>query len=345
MKYTIIIVSLIFLSKNSIAQKQTFDVVSYTAPAKWQKVENVGGIQFSVADKKSGGYAIVIITKATESNLSASENFNNDWQRLVKSAVQVKGDAAMQDPAAENGWDILSGNTNYTDGNNKGVATLLNATGDGQTVSVVLMTNTQQYQNALLAFINSLELAKVTSSTPSKTAAPATKVNILSIVGLWTSYVLETTGYNMNGMPQYTAGYLRKEYAFYPDGTYSFRNKQWLTKTANILFVSETGTYSVNGNQLTITPKNGKSGFWKKTTSTKEWGKLLKYADYTLEKTTYTFEVLQDASYGNKLILNSGRPTVRDGDNSNTAGGSYEFYYSKRDLESLIDNPPGWKNQ
>ncbi|MBK0383462.1 hypothetical protein I5M32_10875 [Pedobacter sp. SD-b] len=344
MKYTLILVTLLFFSMSIIAQKRTFEVVSFTAPAKWQKVENVGGIQFSVTDKKTGGYAIAIITKATESNLSTSENFNNAWQRLVKSTVKVDDDPAMQNPLSENGWDILSGKTNYTDGNNKGVATLLNATGGGQTVSVVLMTNTQQYQNALLAFINSLELAKVTSSTPSKTAASANKVNILSLVGLWTYYVLEATGNNINGMPQYTAGYLRKEYVFYPDGTYLFRNKQWLTKTANILFIYETGTYSVNGNQLTITPKNGKSGFWGKTKSTKEWGKFLKYADYNLEKTTYTFEVLQDTSYGNKLILNPGRPTVRDGDNSNTGVGSFEFYYSKRELESLIDNPPGWKH-
>lgn len=52
------------------------------------------------------------------------------------------------------------------------------------------------------------------------------------------------------------------------------RNKQWLTKAADITFLYETGTYTVSGNQLTIIPANRKGGFWAKTKSTKEWGKL-----------------------------------------------------------------------
>lgn len=330
------------INLNILAQKQTFNVISFNAPKGWQQLQNEGGVQLSVSDKKTGGYAIVIITKATASGAMANENFKTDWTRLVKSTVQVTAEPTMQEPSTENGWEIVSGNADYTDGANKGVATLLTATGDGKMVSVVLMTNTQQYQTDLLAFLNSLELAPVTTNSGSNKTTVNNANNSL-VVGLWTDYILETTGYSINGMPQYTAGYLRKEYNFYPDGTYIFRNKQWLTKTANILFIYETGTYSVNGNQLTITPKNGKGGFWGKTSSTKEWGKFIKSSDYTLEKTSYTFEITHDPNYGDKIILKPGKPTARDGGKFNAPGDPYEFYYSKRELESSIDNPPGFK--
>ncbi len=321
------------------AQKQTFDVLSYSIPAKWQKMQNEGGVQLSVSDKKTGVYAIAIITKATVSDAAANENFNTDWSRLVKAAVQVDDNPTMLAPTTENGWDIVSGSANYTDGGKKGKATLLTATGGGKMVSVVLMTNTQNYQDELLAFLNSLELTKIEQHEKVNTGQPDKS----SVVGLWCDYVLETTGYSINGMQQYTAGYLRKEYTFYPDGTYLFRNKQWLTKAPDITFIYETGTYSVQHNQIILTPKNGKAGFWGKTASSKEWGPPKKSSDYKLEKTTYTFEIIIDPTYGNSIVLKSSKATQRDGGQFNAANDPYEFHYRFRSLESLIDNPPGLK--
>lgn len=340
---TNILLVMLFLMtfKNGFAQKQIFDLVSYVTPNGWQLQQSEGGVQLSVTDKKTGGYAIAIITKATTTTATAKENFTTDWTRLVKNTVQVNGEPTMQEPSVENGWDIVSGNANYTDGSIKGTATLLTATGGGKMVSVVLMTNTQQYQNELLSFVNSLELTKI-SQNETGNSAKTEQIGKSSIVGLWCDYVLETTGYSINGIQQYTAGYLRKEYTFYSDGTYLFRNKQWLTKAADITFMYETGTYKVQNNQLTLTPKSGKAGFWGKKSSTKEWGPLKKSSEYKLEKTTYTFEIIIDPDYGTSIVLKPSKPTQRDGGKFNAAGDPYEFNY-RRKSESLIDNPPGFK--
>ena len=315
MKKLFLSISLAIFLLNVWAQKQTFDVISYTAPAKWQKVQNDGGIQLSVTDKKTNGYAIVLITKATTSILSANENFSNDWNRLVKAAVQVLDEPAMQAPSTENGWDLLSGAVNYTDGNDKGVATLLTATGGGQTASVVLMTNTQQYQNELLAFLNSLELTKANSNASTNQQQAGKNNSSNSITGLWVFYNTESNGM-YNGFPQLTGGYMRREYVFNNDGTYIFRAKDWLVYVKDILFVYETGTYSVTGNQITITPKKGTGEWWSKSASgrTSEWGKLVRAStDYKLEQTAYTFEHITGTA-GNEsiLILKSGKPTKRD---------------------------------
>jgi hypothetical protein len=327
------------------AQKQTFDVVSFSVPKGWQQKQNDGSVQLLASDKKSGGYIMAIITNASASTATAIENFNSKWKAVIADQIQLDGEPTLQPSSNDKGWDIETGSAGYTDNGSKGNVALLSATGGGQTVSVVIMCNSKLYEKDLSSFLNSLELAEVKQNENANTSSANTKNESKSaIVGLWTDYVLETTGYNFNGMPQYTAGYLRKEYSFYPDGTYLFRNKQWLTKTKYILFIYESGTYTVNANQITLTPKKGKGEFWSKTSSSKEWGKLVKASDYALEKITYSFEIIKDPSYGNSIVLKPGKATKRDGGKFNTSNDPYEFHYKdRRELGSLIDNPPGLK--
>lgn len=346
MKKLFLNVLILAITMNSFAQKQTFNVISFSIPKGWQQTQNEGGIQLSVTDKNTGAYAIAVITKVNPSTASAAENFTNDWNKLVKGTVQVNEEPAMQDPVKENGWDIISGGANYTDGATTGMATLLTATSTGQTMSVVLMTNSKEYQTDLVDFLNSLELSKP-SKTEAGNSVPATGTESgkSSITGLWVDYTLETSGI-INGIPQYTAGYRRKEYAFYSDGTYLFRVKQWLTVMKEILYIYETGTYSVSGNQLTINPKKGRGEWWsKKDNNTRLWGKLVKASSYKLEKVTYTFGINYfSGSQNYALSLKPGKATERDGGTINAPAGSYEFRYTFREKAgSLIDNPPGVK--
>lgn len=315
------------------AQKQTFDVVSYKVPKGWQQKQNEGSVQLLATDKKSGGYIMAIITNASASTATAIENFKSKWKAAIADQIQLDGEPTMQPSSNENGWDIETGNAGYTDNGSKGNVALLSATGGGQTVSVVIMSNTKQYGKELSAFLNSLELAEVKQNENANSSSASTKNEAkTSISGLWTDYVLETTGYNINGMPQYTAGYLRSEYAFNANGTYIYRTKQWLVKTANIVFGYESGTYSVKGNQIILTPSAGKSGFWKKTNSSKEWGNLVKLSNNKLEKTVYTYQITVDPDYNRTTIeLKSANNNKKDG------------IYTFRDEASIIDNPPGLK--
>lgn len=343
-----LLLGLLLINTLAFAQKETFDVVSYTLPKGWQKQQVDGGVQLFITDTKTGGYAIAVVTKSMPSSGSADNDFKNQWKSLLVNTLSSITEPVMIAPEQDNGWEIYSGNGNYVDRTIKGLATLITATDQKQTVAVVLMTNTQQYQNDLLEFINSLELAKSSQNDTTRLApAAAAEAKKISIEGIWCDYLLETTGYYINGAPQYTAGYLRKEYAFYPDGTYVFRNKQWLTKTKDISFIYESGTYALAGNQITITPKQGRAEWWSKAASgkTTEWGKFIKATDYKLEKTTYSFTIENDllgSQYKYKIILKPGKPTQRDGGQYNASNEPYEFRYSLRDLGSLIDYPPGF---
>lgn len=349
MKPSLLIMILTLFTMFVSAQKQSFDVISYSAPKNWQQVQNEGGMQLSVADKKTGGYAVAIITKATASDASANENFNTDWTRLVKSTVQVTTEPTMQDPSTENGWDIVSGNANYTDGSNKGLATLLTATGGGQTVSVVLMTNTQEYQNELLSFINSLELTKVTSTTTNNKTPGAgnngNNTNTAQLTGIWGQYQSESYA-GAGGSSNLTAGYDWREYYFNADGTYQFLQKNISYLYQNeIVFAYEKGTYKLNGNQLTISPQSGIVESWSKAGSDKA-GKLLKTEKRTLENVTYTidFHYFSGIKETN-LVLQCNKQTVRDGtwSTNNSFKNSWLYKHPFNPDKPSIELPAGTK--
>ncbi|RYD80009.1 MAG: hypothetical protein EOP53_08755 [Sphingobacteriales bacterium] len=246
----------------------------------------------------------------------------------------------MQEPAKDKGWDIISGSANYTDGEQKGLATLLTATGGGQMASVVLMTNSSQYQNELLGFINSLQLSKPSLNETTNINPATNNSSINSIVGLWVDYTIETSGYS-NGFPTPSGGYFRKEYAFNSDGTYLFRMKNWAVFVKEIQYVYESGHWKLNGNKLTITPKQGKGGWWHKAKSnrTHEWGSMAKSGNWKLESVTYTVDLnYYIGGDGKKITLQSNAPTEREGIKDNNR----IVLNARGSGESLIDNPPGF---
>ena len=338
------------------AQKESFDIVSYIPPQGWNKDSKEDYVSYSRIDGAS--WSQIAVYKSRQSSGSIEDDAQKDWEDIVLKSHTVEQEDKTQPQSAE-GWQVMSrgGVWQYNGAN---VATLLTTYSNGNVCVSVLWNGTAKpYMQNLKDFIANIDLEASTvladqnvmnnseQNNNTQTADNNTTTNATetasSVVGLWTDYILETTGYYINGMPQYTAGYLRKEYAFYPDGTYIFRNKQWLTKTKDILFIYETGTYTVTGNQLTITPKNGKSGFWQKTASSKEWGKQLKTANHKPEKITYTFTLEKDPTYGTKIILTSSKPTERDGGKFNAPNDPFEFRYSLRENGSSIDNPPGFE--
>ncbi|AHF17281.1 hypothetical protein [Niabella soli] len=335
----------ICITGSIFGQKQTYDVVSYTLPGGWQKEAKENGIQVYATDTKTGEYAIAIVLKSQESDGTPAKNFTAYWEKLIKGTVTVSEEPTMLPATKDSDWDIISGQAPYSDGANKGMVTLLSATGNRQTAAVVLMTNTNKYQPDISAFLHSLALSKATENQAGVTTS-GTKNNATNnrIAGLWTDYTTESNGY-VNGFPQVTGGYTRREYNLKADGTYIFRHKYWSAYMKEILFIYETGTWKINGNQLTIMPTTGKGEWWSKAASGKnsEWGAFKKASDYKPATATYSFGFKYlSGMQQTYLVLHSNIRTPRDGTTAET--NNYEESFSPKALDkSLIDNPPGFK--
>jgi len=154
---------LLMVSCTCFAQKQTFDVINYTIPNGWDKTEMANGIQLSTKNDGKGNYAAAVILRSVASTAPANENFTASWEKLVKGTVSVSGEPTIQAPATEKGWNVISGQASYTDGANKGWVTLITATATDKMANVVIMTNTDKYQNQILDFIKNLDLNETTS--------------------------------------------------------------------------------------------------------------------------------------------------------------------------------------
>lgn len=166
----------ILLATSALAQKQVFDVLNYTMPKGWDKTEMAQGISLSAKNDGKGNYATAIILRSIATTASSNENFNNCWEKLVKTTVSVSGEPTMQQPAIEKGWNVVSGQANYTEGANKGWVTQITATGNGKVANVVIMTNTDKYQKQILEFVNSLGLNE-TATAQNNNTKPTSPTN------------------------------------------------------------------------------------------------------------------------------------------------------------------------
>lgn len=272
------------------AQKKTYDLISYTLPSGWQEEESTGGMQLSV--HKDGEYAVAVILKAIASDFSPEENFRRDWEKLVKGTVNLEKEVEMQEAVQDKGWEIYSGTASYIDGKQRGLATLLTASGGGKAVSMVLLTNTARYQQDLLDVLNSLEIQEATTATT-------------TLAGLWVDYLNETFG----SVPSYSGGYFRQEYLLKPNGEYVYRMKNYAVLQKDILYNYEKGTYTLTGNTLILQPSEGRAERWSKGPAGK-WGEKRSSEKTSLSPKTYRF--LTESKTGeNYLRLEPGNLTFK----------------------------------
>lgn len=327
------------------AQQETFDIVAYTAPRDWKMEEQNTARVYSRID--GGSWAQIAIYKSTASKGDIDRDMHSEWEAIALALSAVEHDKKTK-PETADGWSVMSrsGTWQYNGAN---VGTILTTFSNGVVcISVLCNATAMTYLKDYQALINSIALNAdntALQTTPlSAQTKSVTNTSSVTIIGLWTSYVNETSGY-INGMPQLTGGYFRKEYRFNSDGTYVFLEKDFPAYHNHILFKHETGTWTVNSNQLTLIPEKGKNETWSKAVGNRpdEWGKLLRTENGKLEKTTYTFELKylsgMDQTY---LVLAHNAPTERDGKQSNNGNRQHVWQYSPHELDkSLIDLPSG----
>jgi len=61
----------VIIAISCFAQKQTFDVLNYTAPKGWDKTEMSQGIQLSAKNDGKGNYAAAVILSSAATTASA----------------------------------------------------------------------------------------------------------------------------------------------------------------------------------------------------------------------------------------------------------------------------------
>ena len=310
---------------NAFAQKQTFDISTYTVPKGWVKQPSEAAVQFSKEDAAKGTYCLITLYKSVPGTANSKENFDLAWASLVKEMVTVSTAPEMQPVATENGWEAQSGYAPFESDGNKGVAMLVTSSSGSKMVNIIILTNTDEYEKQMTGFLESVSLKKQEVNTQ-QTQTPATNNNNTAIIGTWAASVSDQSNYRVNNGIN---GYTQRQYTFNANGTYSFFIKTFQYTSTSLLLTKESGTYQISGNNISINPQKSLIEEWSKKAGGDKWGNLLSSQKRTLEKVTYTFtkHYFSGIQLWN-LVLQAGNVTQRDGPFSTNTTFSNAWYYA-----------------
>ena len=288
---------------------ETFDISTFQSPKGWTKQAGENSIQFSIEEQ--GGFCLITLFKSVPGLSDPKENFDAAWETIVKEAVTVSSAPQMMPAEKKGEWQVTGGFAPFEKSGAKGVAILYTASGFGKMVNAFILTNTQTYEPAMTAFLNSISFKK--PEGPSAVPAPANASVDTAIVGTWGQNVGASMTYG-DPVSAGMAGYGKYQYTFNANGTYRFVAKTFRMSYDKIILVVENGTYQISGDTLAIKPHKSVIQAWSKLNGGDGWGRLLTSQPRKLEAVTYKFTKHYFAGIQEwNLVLQADRPTERDG--------------------------------
>ncbi|MGF2412615.1 hypothetical protein [Ferruginibacter sp.] len=164
-----IILTLCFFSAivlQAAAQKESFDITTYTPPKYWSKEEKKDAVSYKIVDKKNKTWCQIGIYRSTATKGSAEQDFENDWQELIVAGYKITDAPRFNAMPDTDGWKIKSGGSKYVFNNNNAMVMLTTFSGYGKTMSIVAVTSSPDYGADIQNLIASVELSKTNTNAP-----------------------------------------------------------------------------------------------------------------------------------------------------------------------------------
>lgn len=310
MKQLLLMSFMLLYHTASDAQTETFDLATYSIPEGWDKIKNSNDlVGYVITNNKTGTYCQVAVYKSINSMGSAQLDFETEWQDLVAKTYHVTDKPEFEQGITVDGWESISGAAKFEFSGGESLVMMVTKSGYGRRLSILILTNTTDYQSEIQQFLESVDLNKPKENTP-LTSEVQENTNTPNIIGSWgkNSSVVSNSFYS-------NMGYSKDQYTFNDDGTYFFASKIFQSSYDKILLVREHGTYQVNGTNLTISPLKSVIESWSKKGGTDKFGALLSTQNRTLEKITYQFTMylFTGIQEWNMVLQAGGQRTQRDG--------------------------------
>jgi hypothetical protein len=176
----LLLLLLCIVVKLSFAQKETFDITTYTSPKGWNKEEKKNVVSYKIINQQKKTWCQIGIYKSTTTKGSIDQDFASDWQELIVTNYKITAAPQMTNISETDGWKIKSGGSAYSFNNSNAMVMLTTISGYGKAVSIVAVTSSPDYGADIQNLIASIELNKqdITSSPPAtNTAIAASGIN------------------------------------------------------------------------------------------------------------------------------------------------------------------------
>lgn len=335
MKKIMILALVVLCTISGIAQKQNFDMISYTSPKGWEKETVDYAVNYRSINNSKKTWCQITVYKSTASKGSIEKDFESEWEGIVVKNYQPTEAPQSKELQETGGWKIKSGSAKFFFNNSNGVAMLKTATGYNRCVSIAAASNSQDYLKDVEALLASVDFMK-----PEMNAIEMPVVNNdeNSIIGVWVMSSGNNSNYQVgNGIN----GYIKRQYVFNRNGNYDFYIKSFSPVSNQLLLTQEKGTYQINGNTIIISPQKSIIESWSKKDGVDKWGKLLSTQNKILEKATYQFTKYYFSGIQVwNLVLQADKVTERDGPFSTNTTFTNAWYYSPVTSNNLIIELP-----
>lgn len=333
MKSITFLLLLTFFSDCLFAQKETFDIITYTPPINWKKEVTENVISYTITNETTQNWSRINIVKSTTSKGSIEQDFESEWQELIVKNYKPTQAPMLNERSETKGWKIKAGASKFAFNQNEAIVFLTTASGYNRCTSIVATTNSLDYLKDIETLLASVDLTKPDIVTAQ---SQNTKDDENSILGTWG----KTRSINPSYQDAYAtsaAGYTADQYSFNANGTYHFVSKTFGMSMAKILLVKETGTYQISGNHVTVIPQESVIEAWSKKDGGDKWGQLISSQKRTLEKTTYQFTKYYFSGIQVwNLVLQNNTSTQRDGPYSNNKTFANAWYYSPLSANNMV---------
>src|SRR5438128_1455308 len=90
----------------AFAQKETFDLLSYTAPVGWVKEVTPTVTMYTTSNEKTGSWCQLSIIKSTTSKGNIDADFESEWQNLLVKNYKITESPKLNDVQETEGWKI-----------------------------------------------------------------------------------------------------------------------------------------------------------------------------------------------------------------------------------------------
>lgn len=305
----------------SFAQKQTYEFTTFIPPKAWKKeVKANTYISYSIINQHKKTYCQIFIMLSTASKGGLKEDFESEWETLVAKQYGIAEKAQLTEPSTLNGWQVLGG-VGFFKSNGTSTAMLTTMSGYNKAVSIVALTNSEDYIPAIQQFLTSVEMKKPETGsqnlqqqiTSDENAAPSSLLK----------YSWKSTQSRKDALQNY-AGYSTNTYQFKNNGTYTFNNGTFKNYAPNYYISDEEGTYKILGNTITLKPSKTYYRVHEQEISDPP----VKSGNLVLETTQYRFEftTIYDRL---RLVLTPANAieTKREGGFNYYANGQYQKAY------------------
>lgn len=146
----------------SVAQKQTYDLVTFVPPSGWKNtVKENTYTCYTSTNQQTKSYCQIFVMMSIESKGSLQEDFESEWQNLVVKQYPVSSVPQLSEPITESGWQMKSGMSSFNFNGGTSSVLLTTMSGYNKAISILALTNSGDYLPAIRQFFESVKMVKM----------------------------------------------------------------------------------------------------------------------------------------------------------------------------------------